>query len=187
MPYDKVVDSAVLDAGLKQVADAIREKGGTSDSLTFPSAMAEAIAAIQAGGGGGEGVPIATGSFLPTLANPNYTVTHGLGVVPNFAICYRSMEQTATSRYNSYIYLAKLNEVGTMAAYKGSNFQQNNAGQDTTHAITDIPTEYAPYVGAYGATENEITFGFNYDSARGDTYFCYDASWDTYYWIVGVI
>ena len=50
MAYDKVVDSAVLDAGLKQIADAIREKGGTTDNLAFPAAMAEAIAAIEAGG-----------------------------------------------------------------------------------------------------------------------------------------
>jgi hypothetical protein len=51
MAYDKVVDSTVLDAGLKQIADAIREKGGTSDNLAFPQAMADAIAAIEAGGG----------------------------------------------------------------------------------------------------------------------------------------
>lgn len=51
MAYDKVVDSSVLDAGLKQIADAIREKGGTSDNLAFPAGMAEAIAAIEAGGG----------------------------------------------------------------------------------------------------------------------------------------
>lgn len=51
MAFDKVVDSSVLDAGLKQIADAIREKGGTSDNLAFPAAMAEAIAAIEAGGG----------------------------------------------------------------------------------------------------------------------------------------
>jgi hypothetical protein len=49
MAYDKVVDSSVLDAGLKQIADAIREKGGTSDNLEFPNAMTEAIAAIQSG------------------------------------------------------------------------------------------------------------------------------------------
>lgn len=54
MAYDKVVDSAVLDAGLKQVADAIREKGGTSDNLAFPTGMAAAVSAIQAGGGGNE-------------------------------------------------------------------------------------------------------------------------------------
>ena len=36
---------------LKTVADAIREKAGTSDSLIFPTGFAEAIAGIQAGGG----------------------------------------------------------------------------------------------------------------------------------------
>ena len=49
MAYDKVVDSSVLDDGLQQIADAIREKGGTSASLAFPDAMAEAIAAIPTG------------------------------------------------------------------------------------------------------------------------------------------
>lgn len=65
MAYDKVVDSAVLDAGLKIVADAIRAKGGTTDNLEFPTAMAEAI---EAGGGGGKilGHTFAAGSF--TLA-----------------------------------------------------------------------------------------------------------------------
>ena len=52
MAYDKAVDSAVLDAGLTAIANAIREKGGTSDNLAFPQAMANAIAAIEAGGGG---------------------------------------------------------------------------------------------------------------------------------------
>lgn len=54
MAFDKVVDSSVLDAGLKTIADAIRAKGGTSDNLAFPTAMAEAIAAIQAGEGDNE-------------------------------------------------------------------------------------------------------------------------------------
>lgn len=49
MAYDKVIDSSVLDAGLKQIADAIREKGGTTDGLAFPQAMTDAIAAISAG------------------------------------------------------------------------------------------------------------------------------------------
>lgn len=63
MAYDKLVDSSVLDAGLKSIADAIRVKGGTSDSLAFPTAMAEAIAAIEAGGG----------VELPELTNPGTT------------------------------------------------------------------------------------------------------------------
>ena len=75
MALDKVVDSAVLDAGLKQIADAIREKGGTSDSLAFPTAMAEAIAAIEAGGGGS----FATGSITPATNTQALTIEHGLG------------------------------------------------------------------------------------------------------------
>ena len=70
MAYDKVVDSAVLDAGLKQIADAIREKGGTSDTLAFPTAMAEAIAAIEAGGGG---ATIHTGTFTVAADAKYYT------------------------------------------------------------------------------------------------------------------
>lgn len=49
MAYDKVVNSVALDAGLLQIADAIREKGGTSASLTFPDAMAEAIKVMATG------------------------------------------------------------------------------------------------------------------------------------------
>ena len=184
MALDKVVDSAVLDAGLKQIADAIRGKGGTSDSLAFPSAMAEAIAAIQAGGGGGEGVFIATGSFMPGVSNPNHTVTHGLGVVPNFAVCYRIMNTTATSRGNSIIAVGKIDGLGTLVADNSGPV----GGQDNTYSITDTPSEYAPFVGAYAATEQQITFGFNYDSSRGDTYYCFEQGWgEAFRWIVGVV
>lgn len=47
----KLVDTEQLDADLKTVADAIREKGGTTDQLAFPDGMASAVEAIQAGGG----------------------------------------------------------------------------------------------------------------------------------------
>lgn len=49
MAYDKVVDSAVLDAGLTKIADAIRAKGDTSAELSFPDGMAEAVEAIDGG------------------------------------------------------------------------------------------------------------------------------------------
>lgn len=42
----------INDTTLTSIADAIRAKGGTSAALT-PAQMPEAIAAIQAGGGGG--------------------------------------------------------------------------------------------------------------------------------------
>ena len=46
MAYDKVVDSGVLDAGLTSIADAIRTRGETTASLSFPEGMAAAVTAI---------------------------------------------------------------------------------------------------------------------------------------------
>lgn len=40
---DKAVDSALLDSGLTQVADAIRAKGGTKDKLQFPDEFVDAV------------------------------------------------------------------------------------------------------------------------------------------------
>lgn len=64
MALDKVVDSAVLDAGMKSVADAIRLKGGTSDALVFPEGFVSAISAIQTGGGSGGGQAFKCGSVV---------------------------------------------------------------------------------------------------------------------------
>lgn len=44
---DKVVDSTLLDSGLTQVADAIRAKGGTNDSLQFPDEFVSAVESLQ--------------------------------------------------------------------------------------------------------------------------------------------
>lgn len=53
MAYRKVDDTS-----LASVADAIRSKGGTSDTLEFPDGFATAISAIQTGGGGGGGIGV---------------------------------------------------------------------------------------------------------------------------------
>ncbi len=52
MAIDKAVDSSQLDADLTSVANAIRTKGGTSASLTFPAGFVSAIGDIPTGGGG---------------------------------------------------------------------------------------------------------------------------------------
>lgn len=46
-----MADRKVNDNSLASVADAIRSKGGTSDSLVFPDGFVSAISAIQTGGG----------------------------------------------------------------------------------------------------------------------------------------
>lgn len=43
----------VQDTSLTAIADAIREKGGTTDLLNFPVGMVEAVRNIQSGDGGG--------------------------------------------------------------------------------------------------------------------------------------
>lgn len=90
MAYDKVVDSSVLDAGLKQIADAIREKGGTSDNLAFPQAMAEAIAAIEAGGGIPSNITELAGGTYTAASDIGQTLTiqHGMGKTPNLAVIW---------------------------------------------------------------------------------------------------
>ena len=51
MGFDKVVDSAALDAGMTAVADAIRAKAGTTEPLAWPDGFAAAISGIETGGG----------------------------------------------------------------------------------------------------------------------------------------
>ena len=51
MAVDKLVDSSQLNSDLTSVANAIRTKGGTSESLAFPSGFVSAIQNIPSGGG----------------------------------------------------------------------------------------------------------------------------------------
>lgn len=64
MALDKVVDSAVLDAGMKSVADAIRAKAGTTDLLAWPDGFKAAVEGIQIGGGSGGGQAFQCGSVV---------------------------------------------------------------------------------------------------------------------------
>lgn len=102
MAFDKVVDSTALEAGLTQIATAIREKGGTTDVLAFPDAMAEAIAAIETGGGGGGN--FACGTFTPAdTTAAQIEITHGLGAVPElFFIAAASSANGLYSRQKPY-------------------------------------------------------------------------------------
>lgn len=88
MAYDKAVNSAELDSCLDIIAAALRAKAGTSESLRFPDDFVSLIESIQTGGGG---VEFASGSLLllddVVLSKTTpYSITHGLGKVPDFAI-----------------------------------------------------------------------------------------------------
>lgn len=62
MAVDKIVDGTALDNNLTSVANAIRTKGGTSGSLSFPSGFVSAINAI--GGGADPSAKVADNAVL---------------------------------------------------------------------------------------------------------------------------
>lgn len=64
----------VQGASLTTVADAIREKGGTTAPLSFPDGMAEAVRSIQSGGGDLSSVDVYIVDFT---SNADLTVTAG--------------------------------------------------------------------------------------------------------------
>lgn len=96
MAYDKVVDSSVLDAGLKRIADAIREKSGLADNLAFPTAMVEAIAAIEAVG---EEMAILSATATPTANSLNISFTGLAGEPALFSICPTANIALESTRY----------------------------------------------------------------------------------------
>lgn len=68
MAFDKVIDSAVLEANLTSVADAIRAKSGTSEALAFPSGF---VAAVEELDGGGLNFEVIGGTTEPTNPKEN--------------------------------------------------------------------------------------------------------------------
>lgn len=101
MAFDKVVDSAVLESGLTSIANAIREKAGTSDALAFPAGFAEAIASIESGGG--NDIEWVTGTITPATATKvNQTkvdLTGGLTKAPNLFVIYN--EPSASEEWSN--------------------------------------------------------------------------------------
>lgn len=72
----KLVNATSLDAGLTDIADAIRAKGGTSADLAFPGGFVSAVEAIPTGGGSGA-VLVASGTFVGDSVNGRQTISVG--------------------------------------------------------------------------------------------------------------
>lgn len=64
----------VQSESITAVADAIREKGGTTAPLSFPDGMAEAVRSIQSGGGDLSSVDVYIADFT---SNADLIVTAG--------------------------------------------------------------------------------------------------------------
>lgn len=120
MAVDKLVDSTQLDANLTSVANAIRTKGGTSESLAFPAEFVSAIAAIPTGGGGGNAT-IQTGTFTLasaiTVTNAGTTINVGFSGHPNFIYIwldkdsFDAVESLANNHYYRLALMANSQEI----------------------------------------------------------------------------
>lgn len=93
MAYDKVVDSAALDAAMTYTANRIRTKTGGTDQIAWDSAkgFGNAVEAIPTGGGD----PLAGLSELETFnVSPATTVTDFVADIPNITSLAKSFYGT---------------------------------------------------------------------------------------------
>lgn len=126
MAIDKAVDSSALESDLTSVADAIRAKGGISDSLSFPTGMVSAINSIPTG----VTVQTASGSaktssrglltlnigFEPDLIVLKVGTVSGYEFNLNLALTekWTSSKAGCTSWHgDEYVYEAYVNSIGT--------------------------------------------------------------------------
>lgn len=108
MAYDKLIDSAALDANLTSIADAIRAKAGTSDKLAFPAGFAEAIAAIEAGGGSA-GVSFGKFKIATYPGTGNYEIAHGLGEIPYY-FAFMASKNPFKNEHKGIYYLSAVHQ-----------------------------------------------------------------------------
>lgn len=101
---------AVNAADLTTVADAIRDKSGTSESLSFPDGFASAIAGISTG------AQVASGSFTASKAD-SMTINPGF-VVKNICCAVAYNTSTASSNRGGGMYIdgAKSGDISTIVS-----------------------------------------------------------------------
>lgn len=99
----------VEESSLTAVADAIREKAGSSEGLIFPEGFVSAVAGIQAGGGGNK---LFVTEIIPetNIYNKQYIyLQHGLGAIPDFVVVQRKYSgSTSPASVNSAVLMCSM-------------------------------------------------------------------------------
>lgn len=181
MAIDKAVDSSVLDAGLTKIADAIREKAGTSDTMEFPDGFAELIAGIQAG----NEALVATGSTTLAESTTNITAEHNLGVLPNLFMCaIDNGVHTEEHNVNLIYYLCR--DITDIDSYTAVWCRTNSAGIATYAKATN---DDAPVTVAFSKGKNVTLREVNETKARFFGYFSSTSAAQfpaggTYTWVI---
>ena len=151
MAVDKLVDSSQLDTDLTSVADAIRTKGGTTASLSFPVGFVSAISAISGGGGASFG----TGTLTPAADTATCQIDIG-GNYDHFVLFRDDQSATTTRCLRAAICdFAESNQVRCIIS-------TNNSG---TAAIMES------YGGTTGVTKSGTVVTYSYNNAKLKTGF----------------
>ena len=79
-----IVGNLDADSFASSIVAAIEGKGVDVPSGAKLDALAALIESIEASGGGGGGAKISTGNFTPSEDTTTFTISHGLGVKPDF-------------------------------------------------------------------------------------------------------
>ena len=142
----------INDTTLTSIADAIRAKGGTSAALT-PAQMAEAISAIQAGGGGGYKTGTFTLAEFRALRKNSYVIDHGLNSMPSYIFVYveEPLALTAT-RVANEVYAVLASSEYSFCFYQYSNTSYSNQRNKS------VAQTWEKDPGASG--NNEVSIGY---------------------------
>lgn len=164
MAYDKVVDSVALDTQLTSIADAIRAKTGGTDSLVFPDGFSQAIAAIEAGGGGGDKT-LAYGEFTPATDCGVIEIEHGLGVQPKMFVEIEQYDKSDFKQYdNMFSFFAEAYDgtILSVAVCHASSSSAKNHSLQFRSGLT-YSDLYTGYNSLYGqvkmANETKVVVG----------------------------
>lgn len=181
MAYDKVIDSAQLEAAITASANAIREKTGDTALIQWlaEKGFAEAIAAIEAGG---EGVKLAYGSIVATQQY-YLDIQHDLGEIPDFALLFQP-GVLGGGYYNYLFYIKKANGDYFSGIYRyGSSSPSAFELSPSEGAVvtSEVPYNYKHCV--YKATESSIRFGNESQTNYGVGSY----NGNPMYWLVGVL
>lgn len=142
---EMLIDGTKLDACNTAEADAIRAKTGGTDPIPYDYAnnkgFADAIAAIQTGGGLPQGMThIGSGAF--TFASRtvlNTAINHGLSFTPRAVIIWTNVEPSAAEMFYCLLMRQLANNTGTIKSERFLAIKASNAtGIETTqYSSTD--------------------------------------------------
>lgn len=155
MALDKLVDSSQLDADLTTVADAIRTKGGTSEQLSFPDGMAQAIADLPSGGSLPSVISkIDGGSFTFETSTLSTTpIQHSLGVQPVGVAIWAENETDLAYRRIIFASIYKIRQgertvVRASVVPNGTNLEYRNGNLTESADISLSATQFCINDGA---------------------------------------